>query len=335
MRTPCHSLAFVTAAAALSGCRGPSTAPAATAAAARAPSVVDTWLGHTGPVHGLSLSPDPEAVVSAGDDATLRVWNVATGASRAVLTGHTHHVWAAAFASADEVVSAGFDGTVKRWDVARAAEVHSASSGGTAQGAACLAVSADGRRIATGGFDSLVRLWDIGAAAPRATCRGHSDTVWAVVFAPDGERVYSGSFDGSIRVWNGATGACLATWTEADPEGRGWKRAFALAPDGRTLLCAGATVPREWDLATGAQLAPFRAEVATSTISIAASTDGRRIATGGFDGHLAIWDRASRTLVARWPAEQGDGVWAVTFLPDGQLLSAGDSGTIKRWRLAP
>jgi WD40 repeat protein len=332
MHTPRLAFGLAAAGSLLFACQRPGLRPANVVVM---PELVATWPGHTAPVHSLDLSPDGAAVLSASDDMTLRIWRVATGETATVLRGHGDKVWGALFLpDGREVVSAGFDASVKRWDVARDVEVHSMSLDPTVHGFVCIARSADGRRIATGGFDSIVRLWDVGANTPRATCQGHSDTVWAVAFAPDGEHVYSGSFDGSIRVWHVTSGACVAKWTEADPEGRGWKRAFAIAPDGRTLSCAGADRPREWDLATGAQLPPFQLDVPNSTVAITVSRDGRWLATGGFDRHLAIWDRTSRTLVARWPAEQGEAVWAVLFLPDGHLLSAGDSGTIKQWRLA-
>ncbi len=325
-------VAAVLAGSVVAGCQRPAPCPARDPVG---PNLIATWSGHTGPVHGLAVSPDGAAVVSASDDTTLRIWRVGKCDTAVVLRGHADKVWAAVFTrEGNEVVSAGFDACVKRWHVASGAELHSANGGANAQGAVCLALSADGRRLATGGFDSLVRLWELGASTPSATWQGHSDTVWAVAFAADGQRVYSGSFDGTIRVWDVAAGVCIATWTEAVPEARGWKRAFALAPAGDTLLCGGADSPREWDLATGRLQAPFASGRDTSVVALAVSADGRWLATGGLDGHLAIWDRTARTLLARWPAGQGDAVWAVAFLPDGQLLSAGDSGTIKQWCLA-
>ena len=54
--------------------------------------------GHTGGVHSVAFSPDGKTLVSAGDDRTLRLWDVATaGLARAPLRGHPGGVHSVAF----------------------------------------------------------------------------------------------------------------------------------------------------------------------------------------------------------------------------------------------
>jgi WD40 repeat protein len=155
--------------------------------------------------------------------------------------------------------------------------------------------------------------------------------VWTVALSPDGRTAYSGSFDGAVRVWDVAAGRCVATWMEEDEGERGWKRALVLTPDGGGAILGGQASPRHWDAAAGRLAAKFDGGHLESVLSLAMSADGRRIASGGFDGRIHLWDAASRCSVAGWDAAQGAGVWAVAFLPDGRLLSAGDTGTIRVW----
>jgi WD40 repeat protein len=296
------------------------------------PRLVAEWAAHTAPIHGLAVSPDGRRVVSTSDDGMLRVWNLADRAQVAALKGHQAQVWAAAFVSGGrEVLSADWMGCFTLWDAGSGREVAAFGPRSGAHGVTTLAVSPDGRRVATGGFDSTVRLWDLTTRTELRTWTGHADTVWAVAFARDGRTVFSGSFDGDIRVWSVDADACVARWTEAEPEQRGWKRALLLSSDGGQLLAGGASSPRAWRVATGEQLPAFHGRHEDSVVALAIAADGRRLVTGGFDGQLALWDLAARKVLARWHAGQGEAVWAVAILADGRLLSAGASGTLRLW----
>ena len=298
------------------------------------PRLVGSWKGHSGSVHSIAVSADGARAVTASEDGTLRIWKVADGVTKTVCK-QGERVWAAAFLpGGDRVVAGGFDGRLTLWnadDGARLATFGPEPDGGRA--IACLAVSADGKTVLTGGFDGRVRSWDLAARGVATEWSGHSDTVFAVAFGPGPDRIASGSFDGTLRIVDRRTNEPAVVLTEDDPEQRGWKRALVVAPDGRRILAAGAASPREWDPAVRSHI-PFSGEAHTeSAVSIAVAPDHRTLVTGGFDGHVHVWDIATRRNTARFAAEQGDGVWALAFLPDGRLLSAGNSGTVKLWEI--
>ena len=64
------------------------------------------------------MFPDGRHVVSASEDKTLKVWNVAAGRCLATLEGHSKGVMCAAvFPDGRRVVSTSEDKTLKVWDI--------------------------------------------------------------------------------------------------------------------------------------------------------------------------------------------------------------------------
>jgi WD40 repeat protein len=70
-----------------------------------------------GEVTAVTYSPDGTRMASGSDDTTLKVWDAASGAELATLSGHTDRVVAVAYSpDGARSVSGSFDQTSKLWD---------------------------------------------------------------------------------------------------------------------------------------------------------------------------------------------------------------------------
>ncbi len=161
--------------------------------------------GHRGPVNGVAFLPGG-GIVSAGYDATLRIWPADAGAERIVtLPAPLNGV---VVAPDGEIAVAAADGRLRLFgpDGESRAEIEIGQTPLIA-----LALSADGATIAAGGLRGQVALVDRKARSIRATLVGPGLPVWSLAFLPDGRQLLSGGTDRLVRRWNALTGEHVGT----------------------------------------------------------------------------------------------------------------------------
>jgi len=117
---------------------------------------------HRDRVWSAAFSPDGARVVTASDDKTARIWDVATGKAIAVLSGHSQVVTSAAFSpDGERVVTASEDNTARLWDAKTGAAI--AVLRGHSSAVRSPAFSPDGARVVTASWDRTARIWDVSA----------------------------------------------------------------------------------------------------------------------------------------------------------------------------
>lgn len=188
--------------------------------------ILRTWREHAPqPAWVARFSPrTATTLLSAGDDRTVRLWDLPSEASVRSLNGHTDYVRTAAFmpgAQAENlVVSGSYDQTVRLWDSRAASESEGSSSGGG--GGAVMTFRLPGPvetvlpmpsgtnvLVAAG---NQIAVLDVVAGKPLQMISAHQKTVTALALASHGERVLAGGLDGHVKVletggWNVVAGS--------------------------------------------------------------------------------------------------------------------------------
>ncbi len=232
--------------------------------------------GHTGLVTGLAFSRDGRTLLSAGVDATLRLWDVERGTVTVVQVGRPVHALAAD--PSGRLVATGDDqGGVRLWLAADGAPVRALP--GARADVLVLAFSPDGTRLASGQRDSSVSWWDVGSGAGHSLA-GHVSWLSALAFSPDGRTLASGGADDTVRLWDLDSGSARVLSGHTH-----WIRALAFSPDGTRLASGGLDGnARLWDVATGESR---RGRHRTIVVWVAFTPDGTQLVSGGND--VRVW----------------------------------------------
>jgi WD40 repeat protein len=149
------------------------------------------------------IFPDGLSFVSSGKQGSLLWWNLHDLSEAPLrISGQ------AALVSGDGRIVVTLSGkSFKRWDAtARTVEAEFSTEVAYSYFAA-LALSYDGRVLAAGSEavndpENAIRLWDTKTGKMLGTCRGHTQGVRWLAFAPEGETLASVSDDSTLRFWN-------------------------------------------------------------------------------------------------------------------------------------
>lgn len=190
-------------------------------------------------------------------------------------------------------------------------------------GARVMSVSwAPDGRLATGDFHGDVRVWATDPKDGALLLRWrHPSSALRVAFSPDGRRVITSS-EATVRLWEARSGREIPIGCPGASRRPGAVFHLAWRPDGRVAAYAG------WrdgaielvDAETGRCLGTLRGH-SQMVSDLAWSPTGDRLATGAWDGTVAIWrpDASKPHVTLRgYPT----GVVNLSWSSDGQRLAS-------------
>ncbi|MBA3314699.1 MAG: hypothetical protein M3552_11130 [Planctomycetota bacterium] len=164
---------------------------------------------HRDAVTAGAVSGDGTLIATGSYDQTIIVWDAATGAQKATLTGHNHAVFGLAFHPTKPILaSASGDRTIKLWNAATGARLDTLIEPTKEQVA--IAFSPDGSRLAAAGADSRIRIWSFtdgaaGGTKIRFSHFAHEGPIVSLAYAADGKLLLTASEDKTVKTWDAAS----------------------------------------------------------------------------------------------------------------------------------
>lgn len=215
-----------------------------------------------------------------------------------------------------------------------------------------LSISLDGKTLVSVGAIQEIKIWDVKQEKIRLRCilRGERENpIVFVALSPDGQTLFSGTRDSGIQIWDLKTEDYRDIQTryletenwedieiqnletgdyriEEDIEGAS---AFAISPDGQTLLLKGKHTINIWDAATENLIHILRSP--SKIYSLAISSD-RKILIGAFtDNTINIWDVNTGNLIHTLKGHS-EFITSLVITPDGRSIISGSlDTTIRIW----
>ena len=300
-----------------------------------------TYNGHTGPVIGISWSPDGKYIASCGNDGTVQVWDAKTGAKR-WQASISHYAFAVAWSpDGQKIAGGGGDGSIT---ILNATSGHVLATyqhqTGFIEG---VSWSPDSKSLVSGSQDKTADVWNVQTGKLLFTYKGHSDAVERVAWSPDGSRIASASYDQTVQVWDAKTGKTLVTYKgHSAPV---WEVAWS--HDSKRIVSgtgsAGINAPvssgnsvKVWDATTGQTLVTYNGNgFDGQTYALAWSPDDKRIASGGdgiYHNYARVWDASTGQMIVMYHGHS-DIVFDVAWSPEGSMIaSASVDGTVQVWK---
>lgn len=296
-------------------------------------------IGHTGNIHGISLSNDGRHLLTAGEDGRLLLWDLESEKAPRSFKAHDQKSNHLLFSPDDHLIASGTeDGQVLLWLKDGPPDQPPQRLLGHSKKVEVLAFSHNARTLASGSHDGTIRLWDL-------TSKPITSKVLLVgtgypmdlAISPSGDYLVATMIDGRVLLW---------TWDEVMKGGTIPHRslqghtesveALGISADGRTFATADSHVVNFWRYKQKGHLEPIQTYRVAEFLRGIGQFDRalKRFIFGDDSGLLKSVHFLEDGKYQIESIEQTNGTTFVDLSNDGSLLANGSStGLLNFWGL--
>lgn len=275
-------------------------------------------------VTAVAIQPGGSLLAIAGDDHWVRLHDTNTGDVIRILKRHDDWVRSVVFSpDGRTLATAGNDRVVFLWTVdtgelVRKFTVHE-------NAITSVSFSHSGKLMAAAGFGKVIHVYEVESGREIYELECSCRDMRAVAFSPDDRMVAAGGRDGTIRMWDVQSGRQIR-----DLKGhRGRVRSIVFCGGGDHL--ASCSEDRQVRISRIDGLSSFALPRRGAKVLTLAFYDDEKLATGGSDNRIRLWDLTSRQEVGSLQGHTGS---VATLARHGDILVSGSYDTsVRIWHI--
>jgi len=287
------------------------------------PGLVKTFEGHTDIIWDVKITPDAKFAISAGNDGTIRIWDIKNGDYIKILESNSGKIFSLNLSfDGKTLIAGGNDKNLQIWNIETDECKTIRGHNGTIQG---VDQTPDARMIISRGMDKKVYTWISDVSIPQKIFL-NTFYISSFCLTPDGEKIFTAG--PNIRKYNSQTGELVVELTDNSD----YLSSMDITPDGNKIIsgCYDSSI-LFWDIALNKH---FILKGHTKRIrSVKMTPDGRIAVSGGDDKTIRIWDIENQTCIKVFEGHT-DTITSVSITPDGKSLATSSfDKTVRIWDL--